>query len=129
MNASTTADQDQLRAVVDDYRGEVLDRLENFHGCHLLYVGWDHHLMYCAPLAFLVPPDMSFRELCENNLAQAFCDHPDMAKVDWKQVRWLCSGEPFQPNLDASLEDNGLGHKSVLRMQTPGLDGIKGLCI
>jgi phenol hydroxylase P4 protein len=28
--------------------------------------------------------------------------------------------------MDQSLADNGLGHKSLIRFRTPGLDGLHG---
>ena len=37
-----------VHAITPDYKGEVKDRLENFHGNQIVYVGWDHHLMFCA---------------------------------------------------------------------------------
>ena len=39
---------------------------------------------------------------------------------------WLRSAEAFEPDFEKSLRENGLGHKAVLRMQTPGLTGIGG---
>ena len=40
---------------------------------------------------------------------------------------WLsrrsCSG-PLTPAMDRSLEENGVRHKSLLRFETPGLDGF-----
>ena len=39
-----------IQAITPDYKGEVLDKFENFHGNQVVYVGWDHHLMFCAAL-------------------------------------------------------------------------------
>jgi len=39
-------------------------------------------------------------------------------------VRWLRDGEPFTPDMERSLAENGVLHKSVVRLQTPGLNGI-----
>ena len=36
-------------AAIKEYDFEPADRLENFHGNQLLYIGWDGHLLFCAP--------------------------------------------------------------------------------
>ena len=41
-----------VAAITEDYAGERKDRVENFHCNQLVYIGWDHHLMFCAPVAF-----------------------------------------------------------------------------
>ena len=48
-----------VSAITENYIGERLDRVENFHGNQVLYIAWDHHLMFCAPVAFAVPPHPS----------------------------------------------------------------------
>ena len=37
---------------IKDYKGEVKDKVENFHGNQLVYLHWEDHLSFCAPLAF-----------------------------------------------------------------------------
>ncbi len=115
-----------VKAISDDYRGEVLDAVENFHGNQLLFVGWDDHLMFCAPLALALPPETPFRKLTGEILADAYGYHPDWARVDWSRAEWLSSGEPFAPDPDKTLAELGLGHKACLRLRTPGLTGIAG---
>lgn len=108
------------------YDFPAADRLENFHGNQLLYVGWDEHLMFCSPFCFTVPPSQPFGQFVENMLVPAIAAHPDAVKVDWSQVQWLRSGQDYKPNFEHSLADNGLKHKDVLRFSTPGLAGIWG---
>ena len=48
--------------------------------------------------------------------------HPDWAKIDWSKASWTLDGEQFTPDPAKSLADNGIGHKSVLRLTTPGLE-------
>lgn len=109
-----------------NYSGVNKDRLENFHGNQLLYIGWEHHLLFCAPFAFPFPPDMPFRAVIEQVLPGAFGYHPEFKQIDWSQAKWFKSGKPFAPDFDKSLADNGLKHKDVIKFLTPGLDGIKG---
>ena len=109
-----------------NYRGENKDRLENFHGNQLLYIGWEHHLLFCAPFAFPFPPAMPFRAVIEQVLPGAFGYHPEFKQIDWSRAQWFKSGKPWVPDFDKSLADNGLKHKDVIKFLTPGLDGIKG---
>ena len=103
------------------------DVRENFPA-PLLYIGWEDHLMFCAPFAFPFPPTMPFRAVVEQVLPGAFGYHPDFAKIDWNAVEWLKSGKPWAPEMDKSLADNGLKHKDAIRFRTPGLAGIGGSC-
>ena len=113
-----------VNAIVDDYKFEAADLEKNFHGNRLVYVGWDHHLFFCAPICFPLPPDMPFGALVQEVIPSVFGVHPDFDKIDWDKVEWQLDGEAFSPQMDASLDSQGIGHKSVLRMETPGLHGL-----
>lgn len=105
----------------------VRDRVENFNGNQVIYVGWDHHTMICSPIALLVSPELPFGKLIDQLLpATAFAQHPDWSRIDWPQVEWLSSDKPFKPAHDISLKAQGLGHKAFLRMRTPAFRGIGG---
>ncbi len=113
-------------AAIKEYPGFHSDSEDKFHGARLLYIGWEDHLMFCAPFAFPLPPDMPFGALIEAVLPGAFGAHPDFARIDWATVEWRKSGVTFTPDPAKSLADNGIGHKDVIRFRTPGLTGIKG---
>jgi phenol hydroxylase P4 protein len=113
-------------ALNPDYEGEVRDRVENFHGNQLVYFGWDRHMLFCSPFTLPLPPDMPFGTLVSDVLTPLLAAHPEGAAIDWNTATWLRGGEAFRPDPNASLAKNGLGHKSVLRLQTPGLTGIGG---
>jgi phenol hydroxylase P4 protein len=113
-------------ASVGEYTFPSADAEENFHGARLLYVGWDQHTLFCAPFAWPFPPNMRFGDLIEGVFPGAFGYHPEFAQIDWSAVQWLKSGEPWQPDVDKTLEENGLRHKDVLRFRTPGLTGLRG---
>lgn len=102
------------------------DRVENFHGNQVVYLHWEKHLSFCAPMAFPLPPPMPFGALVGELIPKFYGMHPDFAKVDWTKAKWTLDGQPFTPALDKSLAENGVGHKSVLRFVTPGLDGFAG---
>jgi len=111
---------------IGEYPALPRDLQENFHGNIMVIVGWDKHLMISSPMAFPLPPDMPFGALVQEVMPAAFAAHPEWGEIDWGNVNWLLNGEPFQPDMEKSLADNGIDHKSVVRLQTPGLDGIKG---
>jgi phenol hydroxylase P4 protein len=115
-----------VAAIRPEYVGERRDRVENFHGNQIVYVGWDRHLMFCSPVAFALSPDTPFSKLQDEILPGAFSQHPDFGRIEWDAVQWQLNNHPFVPERDKSLIEQGVDHKSVIRMATPGLDGIKG---
>lgn len=104
----------------------VKDAAANFHGLQVVYICWDQHLMFYAPIAKLLPPTLSFGQLIETEITPAYSRHPDFAHIDWSAVQWSKDGEPFTPALDRSLADNGISHKTAIHFVTPGLAGIDG---
>lgn len=118
-------------AAIKDYNFPPADSQDKFHGAQLLYVGWDQHLLFCAPYCFPLPGSMPFGALVEQVLPPAYSYHPEFKQIDWSQVQWLrgngtAAGEPFTPDFSKSLAENGLGHKDAIRFRTPGLNGIRG---
>lgn len=111
---------------ISEYHAEPKDRVENFHGMQLLYVYWPHHTMFCAPFALLVAPDMTFADLINNVVKPAVAGHPDAPKANFLNAEWRLNQEDFKPNPEATLAANGIDHKSMLTVTTPGLDGIQG---
>ncbi|MBS1129261.1 MAG: phenol 2-monooxygenase subunit [Proteobacteria bacterium] len=110
-----------------DYQYPAADTQDKFHGNQLLFVGWDDHFLFVAPLAFSVSPNTKFSDLVEKNLTFAYGRHADWAKVDFSKAVWLKSGQPFQPDFNKTLAEQGIKHKDALRLQTPGLNG-NGTC-
>lgn len=113
-------------AITDNYVGERRDAIENFHGNQVVYIAWDKHLMFCAPLAFALPPETPFNKLTDEIMPGAFSLHPDFEQIDWGNIQWYLNGEAFTPRLEATLAEQGIDHKSIVRFSTPGLDGLKG---
>lgn len=113
-------------AAIGSYEFEPLDRVENFHGNLVTYWHWEEHLMYCAAVALPLPPDMPFEKVMTEVLPDVYGLHPEATRIDWSAVEWLLDGVPFKPDPAKSLRENGIGHKSVVRFRTPGLDGLAG---
>lgn len=104
---------------------DIRDAPGNFHGNQVVYIHWEDHLSFCAALAFPLPPDMPFAALTGDIIPTHYRAHPDSAAIDWAKVEWMLDGAPFTPAPDRSLAENGIGHKSLLRFTTLGLDGWK----
>ena len=57
-----------------------------------LYIGWDDHLMFCAPFAFPLPAGHAVRGHHRSRAARVrSAHHPDFAKIDWSTVEWTKS--------------------------------------
>ncbi|MGB8859245.1 MAG: phenol hydroxylase subunit P4 [Ilumatobacteraceae bacterium] len=111
---------------VKEYVFDAVDTQAAIRGAQLTYIGWLDHLMFCAPFAFPLPPDMPFGAIVEAVLPGSFGQHPDFAKIDWSSVEWAKGGKPFHPDFGKSLADNGMRHKDSLTFRTPGLTGFAG---
>ena len=118
-----------VRAIRPGYHGDMKDTAEHFHGQQLLGILWDHHLLYATPMCIPVLPQMPFGALVQQVLPQLYGQHPQFARIDWDSVQWSQAGRPFKPDLQASLADQGIGHKAFIRFRTPGLDGLAGVGI
>ncbi|MGH8381937.1 phenol hydroxylase subunit P4 [Pseudomonas sp.] len=108
------------------YEAQPLDSQNNFNGLQLVYLCWEKHLMFCAPFTFPLPPHMLFEDFIEQVVKAAISQHPDAPHVDFDRARWRLNDQPFTPDNAASLIANGIDHKSLLHLNTPGLNGVAG---
>ena len=115
-----------VQALAPGYRGEKRDRPENFHGNLVFYFNWVDHLMFCAPIAFPLSPDMKLGDAVKHVISTAYSLHPDWEKIDWSTVKWELNRQPIVGDFNKSFKELGADHKSVFRFTTPGLTGIKG---
>lgn len=109
-----------------EFIGIPKDTVDKFHGKQLVYLGWDKHLMFYAPICLALPPDTTFRTLIEDVLPGCWGQHPDFARIDWNKACWSKAGESFTPDPDKSLAEHAIRHKTVIRLATPGLEGLAG---
>lgn len=111
---------------ISEYITQPKDTVANFNGMQVVYVYWEKHLMYASPLAFLVAPDMTLEDFLEGVLRPAIAAHPDSVRLDFSQAQWQLNGQAFNPDPSAELLEQGVDHKSMLTLNTPGLNGING---
>ena len=69
---------------------------------------------------------MPFGALIKEVIPGQYSPHPDYKEINWDTVQWLLDGEPFVPEMEKSLQESGVKHKSLIRFITPELTGIKG---
>lgn len=101
------------------YRGNVTDRLENFHGQQLLFLRWDGHLNFCSPITLPVSPDLTFGEFVQNVLpTTTFASDPEWPHIDWARTEWSASDRRVNPDPTLSFAALGIGHKAFLSFRT-----------
>ncbi len=98
-----------------------------FHGKRLIFLSWENHLMFSAPLCVPLPPTLPFGALIRDVLPELYGDHPEFEDIDWKRTLWFNSDKRFIPDVGKSLEHHGLGHKSLIRFRTPALEGARAV--
>lgn len=108
------------------YVGVPRDLMQNFLGKQLVFFSWDHHMLHATPVMTCVEPAMRWSDYLEQVLKPMLAADPDLEKIDWRQVQWSKRKQPWTPNPDASLVDNGIAHKDQIRFHTPGLNSICG---
>ena len=108
---------------VRPYQGVQQDTVDRF-AAPLLYIGWEDHMMFCAPFCVPASPDLKFSDFITKVLPGLFGEHPDFENINWNQVNWFKSNEFWMPQLDKTLAENGIGHKDLIRMRTPGMKGL-----
>lgn len=122
---SQTAQGDYLRTV-GDYPLRQQDGEEKFHGKRLIFLSWENHLMYAAPLCVPLPPNLPFGALVRDVLPELYGEHPEFEAIDWQRTHWFNSTKRFIPDFGKSLDHHGLTHKSLIRFRTPKLEGSRG---
>jgi phenol hydroxylase P4 protein len=106
------------------YIGVPRDLVANFNGKQIVYVCWDHHMLFATPLMTVVEPGMILGDFLQNVIKPLIQPDPDAAAVDLTQVAWLKDKKSWKPDLTASLAANGIVHKEQLRFSTPGLNSL-----
>lgn len=119
------ASDKDLMVTIGDYPLMQRDDERLFHGKRLIFLSWENHLMFAAPLCVPLPPSLPFGALIRDVLPELYGEHPEFEDIDWKRTLWFNSGKRFIPDVGKSLEHHGLSHKSLIRFRTPALEGIR----
>lgn len=111
----------------DSYEFESANREERYGGDISFYIQWEQHLLYACPAAYRAPVAMTLRNFMETMFRPDYQGHPDTARLDMDKLEWKLDQKPWQPDLDKSLKDNGIGHMAYLQIRSPGLEGMHGV--
>jgi len=111
---------------LSDYEFASRDALARYKGKQLLYVNWEKHRLFSRPFVLALPPETKFSVLIDKYITDCYSYHPDFAQIDWSQALWQNGKNFFTPDPAKSLAENGIGHKDLIRLTTPGLNGIAG---
>ena len=114
-----------LMVHLGDYPLRQQDHESQFHGKRLIFLCWENHLMFAAPLCVPLPPTLPFGALVRDVLPELYGEHPEFEDIDWKRTQWFNSSKRFIPDVGKSLEHHGLSHNSLIRFRTPALEGIR----
>ncbi len=114
-----------VRAITENYSFAPRDTQANYGDNLLIYIGWDHHTLFCSAKAFLISPQATFQQLLEELMPAGFSQHPDFVAIDWDKTQFLLDRQTLALEPNKTLAELGFGHKSLLRFATPGLDGYK----
>jgi phenol/toluene 2-monooxygenase (NADH) P4/A4 len=121
----TSIHTDQKLISIGPYPLREADLENRFHGNRLIYLCWEHHLMFCAPFCVPLPPTLPFGAVVHEVLPELYGEHPEFELIDWSRVEWFNSGKRFRPDFGKSLEHHGFAHKTLIRFRTPALLGSK----
>lgn len=114
-----------LMRCIGSYPLRQQDTEDRFFGKHLVYLSWENHLMYCAPLCVPLPPTLPFGALVRDVLPELYGEHPEFESIDWQRTQWFDSRKRFVPDFGKSIARHGLAHKSLIRFVTPRLEGSR----
>lgn len=120
-----------VRAIRPEYQFSARDQQSNYGDNILIYIGWDRHTLFCSAKAFLFSPHATFQQLLDQLMPAGFSQHPDFVEIDWSKTVFNLDGQILpayskQDLASQSISALGFGHKSLLRFQTPGLNGYLG---
>ena len=114
-----------VQAITETYQFTPLDLQQNYGENMLLFIGWDHHTLFCSAHAFVVSPKQTLQELIDGQIKAGFEQHPDFENIDWSTVQFSLNRNNLKVDFSKTLDELGFDHKSLLRFVTPGLDGFK----
>lgn len=115
-----------VQAIQENYQFEPRDLQRNYGDNMLLFIGWDHHTLFCSAHAFLVSPQQTLQDLIDQQIQAGFHQHPDFNEIDWSTVRFTLNRQQIEAEFSKTLSELNFDHKSLLRFVTPNLNGYNG---
>jgi phenol hydroxylase P4 protein len=103
-------------AVVANYEYDWPSRsAAEFYGDdQLVHVWWNGNVFFVSAQTFRFPKAMPFGALVNEVLKGFYTADPDFVPESLDSAKWKIDGVAVTPDMEASLEANGVGHKSLV---------------
>lgn len=109
---------------IGDYHFAPRDHAGLYGESQIVYFCWNRHLLFAAPFITFVPKDMTLGQYLDEVVKPLIAPDPDSQGLDWTKAEWAVGPKSFVPDYEATLSDNGVGHKDKIIMSTPGLNSL-----
>ncbi len=99
---------------ISDYVFESKSRQELYGDDQLVHVWWKGNVFFVSAACFRFPKAMPWGELV-NVLKGFYTADPDFVPESLDSVQWIIDDKAVTPDPAKSLEENGVGHKSLIQ--------------
>lgn len=100
-------------AITPEYTFESRSRQELYGDDQLVHVWWRGNVFFVAASCFRFPKAMPWGALMDV-LKGFYTADPDFVPESLDSVQWVIDGKAVTPDPAKSLEENGVGHKSLI---------------
>lgn len=97
-----------------EYNWPSRSRAELYGDAQLVHVWWNGNPYFVAASTFPFPKAMPFGALVNEVLKGFFSADPDFRPEMLDNASWKIDHVAVTPDMEASLEANGVGHKSLV---------------
>ena len=98
---------------ISEYKFPSKSRQELYGDDQLVHVWWKGNLWFVSAGCFRFPKAMPWGDFI-GVLKGYYTADPDFAPDSLDSVQWIIDDQPVTPDPAASLEANGVGHKSLI---------------
>jgi phenol/toluene 2-monooxygenase (NADH) P4/A4 len=99
---------------ISEYKFPSLSRQELYGDDELVHVWWKGNPYFVSASCFRFPKAMPFGDLV-GVLKGFYTADPDFVPDSLDSVQWVIDDRQVTPDMAASLESNGVGHKSLIQ--------------
>lgn len=113
---------------IGEYPTIIKDSVEKFNGNQLVLIYWQGRFLEGSVKSFPLPPEMPFGAIASDIIPAIYKIEPSFKDLDFDktEVIWEIDGKVVTPDFSKSLKENGVGHKSFIKLITPTLSGKIG---
>ena len=97
-----------------EYNWPSRSRQELYGDAQLVHVWWNGNPFFVSAATFPFPKAMPFGAMVEEVLKGFFSADPDFKPEMLDNVQWKIDHEVVDVDMSKSLEENGVGHKSLV---------------